>query len=43
MFAPVAVRFRGYGVRCLPAMREWLDAAAAEPEHITAIDALALA
>ena len=27
----------------LPAMREWLDAAAAEPEHIAATDAIALA
>ena len=56
MFAPVAVRFRGYGVPldesaaryceasfALPAMREWLDAAAAEPEHIAATDGLALA
>jgi glutathione S-transferase len=44
MFAPVCVRFRGYGVPvdrnaqrymdaifALPAMREWLSAAAAEP------------
>ena len=56
MFAPVAVRFRGYGVPldassarygealfALPAMRQWCEAAAAEPEHIAATDAIALA
>ena len=54
MFAPVAVRFRGYGVAlgetparycgallALPAMREWLDAAAREPERIADTDAVA--
>lgn len=47
MFAPVCVRFRGYGLAldettgaymatmfALPAMQEWLAAAAAEPERV---------
>jgi glutathione S-transferase len=47
MFAPVCVRFRGYGpaldetarayldvLFALPAMREWMAAAAAEPERV---------
>jgi glutathione S-transferase len=54
MFAPVAMRFLGYGVAmdanarawvdallALPAMREWREAAAVEPESIEATDALA--
>ena len=54
MFAPVAMRFLGYGVPmyatarawvdallALPAMREWREAAAREPERIEATDALA--
>jgi glutathione S-transferase len=54
MFAPVAMRFLGYGVAmdatarawvdallALPAMREWREAAAVEPERIEATDALA--
>lgn len=49
MFAPVALRFTGYGVEldatsadyvdailALPAMREWIGAALAEPEVIEA-------
>ena len=49
MFAPVVIRFDGYGVpsddtcarymqsvNALPAMREWRDAAAQEPEVIEA-------
>ncbi len=49
MFAPVALRFAGYGVAldatasayveailALPAMREWIEAALAEPEVIEA-------
>jgi glutathione S-transferase len=53
MFAPVVMRFVGYGVAlddnakryveaitALPAMREWLAAAGAEPERIEATDNL---
>lgn len=53
MFAPVVMRFGGYGVAmddnarryaqaitALPAMREWLAAAEAEPERIAATDEL---
>jgi len=52
MFAPVCVRFRGYGpaldrnaeryletIFALPAMREWLAGAAAEPERVGQYDA----
>lgn len=53
MYAPVAIRFDGYGVPvdaearrymdalfALPAMREWRDAAAIEPESVPATEAL---
>ena len=53
MFAPVVLRFRGYGVAmdevataycdavlALPAMREWLADAVAEPERLAATDGL---
>jgi glutathione S-transferase len=53
MFAPVALRFRTYGIEVddnarawtaalleLPALREWLLAAEAEPESLAATDAV---
>lgn len=53
MFAPVALRFRTYGIEVddnarawtaalleLPALREWLQAAEAEPESLAATDAV---
>jgi glutathione S-transferase len=52
MFAPVAIRFDGYGVAAddvatrymqalfaLPAMREWREAGAAEPELVPGTEA----
>lgn len=54
MFAPVVIRFRGYGVPldevglaycdamlALPAMREWIQAAIAEPERLAKYESLA--
>ena len=54
MYAPVAMRFRSYGIEiddgarawsrallALPAMQEWLDAAANEPETLAATDEVA--